>query len=423
MYRRRKAGKNGKLRDAGAYVIDMRIKRAPELAGIKPRLAKTTGVYPGHRNASTVVSEMKLMLKELIRERDAATLRQLQENKLSLPSLYKKWKQGRTHLAEPFEDQPVVKLWLRYLDQAVLAEKTKANRRAIVASLQAKELLTGQTVVNELPQVLARIRRYYEPKKQVSAFNTVRIEVRAFLTKGLGFETDSVLLRDVLRVPPLKQAKRREHHPFYSPLECVHFLTRLTKRATGQAKHYAASVLFMCMHGLRPHEFEGKCFVIDSETGHLRIAGTKNPNAQRLVPLQHKFVGEPPRVDTLNRLFERMGTDTRCRDFRRTYSIWCELAGIPNPRIQSYMGHADHTVTQTYQRTVPRHTTLDEDRKKMHEWWKAEIAKAPASRKRPGALSELGALRAVLNPQLGKLLFAMADQEANSAEFEGEEVD
>ncbi|MCX5761741.1 MAG: hypothetical protein NTW72_09585, partial [Gemmatimonadetes bacterium] len=74
LYRRRKAAKNGKLRDAGAYIIDMRIKNAPEFAGMNLRLVKTTGVLPQSRNASAIVQEMKLMIKELIRDRDAKTL-------------------------------------------------------------------------------------------------------------------------------------------------------------------------------------------------------------------------------------------------------------------------------------------------------------------------------------------------------------
>lgn len=112
LYRRRKLGKSGKLRDTGAYIIDIKIKQVPELKGIKPpRIAKTTGVFPGDRNAETVVSEMKQMVKELIRERDAGTLRKIHSNALSLASAYKKWKTGRIHLAEGHEDKRVVKSW------------------------------------------------------------------------------------------------------------------------------------------------------------------------------------------------------------------------------------------------------------------------------------------------------------------------
>lgn len=378
LYRRRKAGKNGKLRDAGAYVIDMRIKNVPEFAGMDLRLAKTTGVFPGQRNAATIVSEMKLMVKELIRERDAPTLRKIQDGALTLPSAYRRWREGRIHLAEEYADRRVVKEWNKYLDDSGLALKTKENRRAVVAALVAKQLLTEQTVVNDLPGVVKKIHRHYSGTKQASAFNTIMIEIGAFLTKGLGMERSSQFVRDVLKVPRLKQETRRDPHPFYTPRECADFCAKLIKRPTPNAQRYVESVLFMCMHGLRPDEFAGGRYMIDPETEHLRVSGTKNPNAKRLVPLSFAVpTFNPFRVDTLNRTFERMGSPVRCRDFRRTFSIWCLVAGIPDNRIKAYMGHAGQNVTQGYQRTTPRQTMLDGDRDLLRSWYYGEMEKAP----------------------------------------------
>ncbi len=402
LYRRRKKGKNGKLRDAGAYVIDMRIKQVPELAGIKQRLFKTTGVLPGHRNASTIVAEMKLMLKELIRERDAATLRRIQSNVLSLPSAYKQWKTGRIHLAEGQEDKRVVKLWQGYYERSPLADSTKTNRLAIVAALEAKEFLTAQTVVNELPEILKRIRRYYEGKKQAPAFNTIRIEVGAFLTKGLNMEPDSPFVRETMRVKPLPVRSRREHHPFYTPHECAAFCVDLLERQTTFNKLYIDSVLFMCLHGLRPEEFTERRFALDKETEHLRVFGTKNPNAARVVPMLWEFPSnDPPRIDTLNRMFQRMKSPVRCRDFRRTFAIWCELAGVPNSRLQAYMGHAPETVTQTYQSTVPKQTALDQDRALLVKWYQDELAKERQPRKKGTPATAYGVLMHMLGPSLG----------------------
>ena len=402
LYRRRKAGKNGKLRDAGAYVIEMSIKQVRELAGLKRRLVRTTGVYPGQKNASTVVAEMKLMLKELIRERDLVTLRKIELKTLSLPSAYKQWKTGRIHLAEGHEDKRVLKLWRTYYERSPLAETTKTNRLAVVSALASKEFLTEQTVVNELPEALKRIRRYYEGKKQAPAFNTIRIELGAFLTKGLGMETDSPFVREAMRVKPIAVRSRREHHPFNTPHECADFCSGLLWRPTPHNKLYVDSVLFMCLHGLRPEEFAGKRFIIDPDTEHLRILGTKNPNAARVVPLLWEFPsGSPPRIDTLNRMFERMKSPVRCRDFRRTFAIWCELAGIPNSRVQAYMGHSPETVTETYQRTVPKQTTLDSDRTLLVNWYQNQLSKLPKQRKKGTPATAFGALMHTLGPYLG----------------------
>ena len=418
LYRRKKRGKNGKWRDTGAYVLDMRIKKVSEFVGIPVRLFKTTGVFPTQRNAVTIVAEMKLMIKELINQRDAVTLRKIQSNKLSLASAFKKWKTGRMHLAEGYEDHRVLKLWREYYEQGSHAKSTIANRLGVISSLVKKQLLTENTVVNELPECLLRIRGHYETTRQAATFNTIRIEVCAFLTKKLRMERDSVFVRDVMRVEPMKMGKQREHQPFFVPSECEEFISELSKMATSHMTLYASSVLFMCLHGLRPDEFASRRFAIDSKTNHLRVLGTKNPNATRVVPLMSDFrSAQIPKVGTLNSIFKRMGSDVRCRDFRRTYSIWCEQAGIPASRVRSYMGHGDQSVTHLYQRNVPKRETLSEDHERLLNWFKAELAKPAKRRQRDAVLSERSMLSAVMNKKLGTLLFAVAEQEAKDQSF------
>lgn len=419
LYRRKKRGRNGKYSDTGAYVLDMRIKDVPDFAGIPTRLFKTTGVFPSQRNAATIVAEMKLMIKELISQRDAPTLKKIQDNKLSLASAYKKWKSGRIHLAEGYEDHRVLKLWREYYERGAHAKSTTANRLGIISSLVKKQLLTEQTVVNELPECLQHIRDHYESTKQASTFNTIRTELCAFLTKKLRMERDSLFVRDVLRTGPLKQGKQRDHHPFYSPAECTEFLASLQKRPTAHSKLYESSVVFMCLHGLRPDEFASRKFDIDPKTTHLRVRGTKNPNAMRVVPLMSQFRDtKMPKIGTLNSMFERVGSDVRCRDFRRTYAIWCEQAGIPQSRVQSYMGHGDRTVTQTYQRNVPKVATLSEDRERLQSWLRAQLAKPIKSSKKGTVLSDRTKARAVMDQSFGKLVFTMIDQDAADSAFD-----
>lgn len=231
-------------------------------------------------------------------------------------------------------------------------------------------------------------------------------------------EPDAALVRELLRVKPLKEQARREHHPFYTPQECRDFIRRVLKRPTPQASLYAQSILFMCQHGLRPEEFEGGHFLVDEETGHLRIEGTKTPNAKRIVPIL-SFV-EPdslPKFATLNRLFERMGAPVRCRDFRRTYSIWCQRAQIPQNHVSAYMGHAAETVTQTYQGVVPKHMILDEDRSKLLTWYEYELAKANTVRKKPVPMTQVRALQKALKPSPADLEAAIAAMVADADEF------
>jgi hypothetical protein len=178
--------KTGKLRHVGAIVIDIHLtEKVSEFAGMQTRFVRTTEVYLGDKNAESKVKEMKLMIKELIRSRDVPTLKRIEDGSLSLASLYKWWREGRVHLAQGYEKYRVVQAWHDYYGNKRFAAKTRVNRRAIVAGLVSKGYLTSDTVVNELPAVLKKARNHYEAAKQPSAFNTIRIEMGAFLTKGL----------------------------------------------------------------------------------------------------------------------------------------------------------------------------------------------------------------------------------------------
>jgi integrase len=399
--RRLKRGKSGRLVEAGAYLIAKQIPNVPDFAGIPKRIARTSGVFPGTRDAEKTVAGMKLMLKDLIQQRDADALRRIQKGQLTLPSAYKKWLQGRLHLSVDHEAKPLLKMWNKYLDESGLAMVTRENRRAIVASLVAKGLIADKHVVNDMPELLHAIRKRYAADKHANAFNAIRIEITAFVTKGLRMDKGDPFVLALKRVPQLPVPKRRPHHPFYTPRDCAEFCRALALRPTPNAPLYAQSVLFMCRHGLRPTEFGSRRFDIDKETGHLRIGGTKNPNARRLVPLSFAFSeAHPPRIDNLNETFERMGSVVRCRDFRRTFSIWCEAAGVPKSRIEAYMGHEPQSVTQTYQATRPRQDILDEDRDRLKKWYDAELAKAPVVRKKGPDSSAFRELMRVRQPSL-----------------------
>ena len=409
LYRRRKKGKGGKFRDAGSYVIDIRIKRVPELAGLKPRLVRTTEVPRDSRRAAEIVAEMKLMLKELQQQRDKKTLLRIQEGKLTLASAYKAWKQGRIQFAQAGEERRVVRDWLGYLDESGLAAKTKENRRYVVKGLMAKGFLTDQTTVNELPEIMQAVEKHYARTKQAMAFNQIRMEIRSFLIKGLGMDRESPFVHDVLRSRPMKPSDHRAEHPFNNPRECAAFCRKVMARPSPNGRIYAEAVMFMCLHGLRPEEFAGKRFRVDPETEHLRIDGTKNRRAKRVAPLCTALPDwDPPRIDTMNVAFTRMKSPVRCRDFRRTFSIWCLAAGIPENRIAAYMGHGFRTMTQRYQRTTPTQALLDEDRKRLRLWYEKELAAVPTPRSGEKPLSPFRQLVKAVSPSLAQLRAAAA---------------
>jgi len=78
---------------------------------------------------------------------------------------------------------------------------------------------------------------------------------------------------------------------------------------------------------------------------------------------------------SLNRQLERLGLAVRTRDFRRTYSIWAEKAGIERSHLIRYLGHAGRNTTDIYQmRALTKHE-LAQDAEKLRKWVNQELAK------------------------------------------------
>jgi integrase len=70
------------------------------------------------------------------------------------------------------------------------------------------------------------------------------------------------------------------------------------------------------------------------------------------------------------------------RDFRRTYSLWLESAGVPRNRISLYMGHGPRDMTTLYQKQRPTTDLLNEDRQRILDWIESQKASQNKKTKR-----------------------------------------
>jgi hypothetical protein len=408
---------SGKLHAYGTLVLDMRLKKLKEFRGMSLRLKKATGIPASARNAVEIVKQMKLMIRELERKRDVMKLRAIQNGDLKLLSALVLWQEGRLDLAEAHGDKKILKHWRDYINTEIRREVTRRNRLVIVAALENHGFISGKNVLSELPSLLRKIHVHYKTQKQFVMFNTVRIELLLFLKKGLGLEDDSTLVLEIKKIPRLDVLEKRKHHPFLSPRDCRAFCSDVQSRKSVHAEQYVETILFLCLHGLRPTELEK--IEIDPSTKHLKVTGTKNKNADRIVPLvvrPDELPARPPKIDTLNKLFERMGSPVRVRDFRRTYSRWTKESGISYLHYKVYLGHGNRSVTELYQEADPDQRALDEDADKLREWFEAELKKTPTKRETPKPVSTLR-FKMDSRKQVGmkKLLedWMVADRKAN----------
>jgi hypothetical protein len=407
---------SGKLRPYGTLVLDMRLKDLKEFRGISLRLKKATGIPANAPNAVELVGQMKRMIRELERKRNVRKLRAIQSGDLSLASAFALWQEGRLDLAEEHGDKKILKHWRAYINTFESAV-TRDNRLQVVDALENHGFISGKNVINDLPSLVRKIHLHYKNQKQYVMWNTVRIHLISFLKDGLEFAEDSVVVREVKKVSRFKGFVRREHHPFLSPRDCVTFCREVNNSKSVHANHYVDVILFACLHGVRPTEL--KKIKIDPSTEHLKVIGTKNKNADRVVPLvlpPDQLPTDIPKIDTLNKLFERMGYPVRVRDFRRTYSRWVEEAGISRLHYKVYLGHGNRTVTDNYQEANPDQDALDEDANKLWAWFETERKRTPVKREKPKRASTFRfKMAARKQVDMKKLLddWMVADREAN----------
>lgn len=356
---------NGRWKQVGSYTIDLRTKTVG-------RLFKSTGVFPETKNALDLVREIKLMVKDLDVQRDERKLGQIKLGKVRLLDALAAYKAGRLNFAEAHAGESLRKSLAHWLKGVSASEYTTKQFAHYLKRLDKLELVRDETTVREIPDIVRRLRVKFSREGKAVYFRSLRQMFISYLKNHLGYDDDSVILKQILRTPLIKARFRREHHPIRS----VHDLVDLGKRINTAGRwnrrevDYKSWVYFMSFTGLRPTEFAKGLWERDQETGHLRVNGTKTLNAKRVIP---NVMWLNPESRSLTNLQMRLinldpPTPVRSRDFRRTAAIWYEQAGVPRSRYSYYLGHGAKDVTGLYEKRTPTKEELDEDKRTLLNW-------------------------------------------------------
>jgi len=352
------------------------------------RLQLTTSIYPDTKNAAEILSGMKKMLKEMSREGDRDRLVGLKTGSLKLIDVYNAWLSGRERVLVGNEGKNLKKELLQYQKSGIHSAATNLRANATLVAWEKYKLLSDANVVRELPAIVQKAQIFYKARKQYDMFNNARIYFLGFIKTHLLHRRDSPLYVAVKQIEQLRVTKRKDHNPFSTPrdlreviqtIEGYQYLTDERKRL------YIDCIMSMCFHPFRPSEFLELKWERDRSTGHLKILGTKTAQSNRIAPLlfypAKYHSGQNGIGDyrlshiSLNRQLQRLGLSVRTRDFRRTYSVWCEKAGIERSHLMRYLGHAGKTTTDIYQRRAITREELDADATKLRSWIDQEVNK------------------------------------------------
>lgn len=374
----------GKRVEYGSY----RVQITTRFAECK-RLQLTTSIYPTTKDKENILLGMKRMLKEFSRLGDIDRLLGLQNGSLQLIDVYHAWLDGRERLLVGNEGNNVLQELEKYIKSGLHSEATNLRARATIVAWKKYNLINDENVVRELPSIIQKAQIFYKARKQYDMFNNARQYFLGFIKSHLMHTVDSPIYSGVKKIEQLRVVKRKDHQPFSTPHDLFNVIKtiRTYKYLTKERKElYEDVIIAMCFHPFRPSEFLELKWEKDKVSGHLMIRGTKTVQSKRLVPLLHfpriYYSGKNGIGDyrlsniSLNRQLERLGLPVRTRDFRRTYSIWAEKAGVERSRLMRYLGHAGRTTTDIYQQRAITKKELSEDALKLKSWVERELAKS-----------------------------------------------
>ena len=337
------------------------------------RIQKSTGIGVNIPNSTRLFNQIKEMIKELDVSRDYDKLLLIKTGKVKLLDCLKDFQLGRQSFISSYSNHPLLDEFNKYIKVSGLSEKTKSSYKQSVKHLANISLITPDTKVRDIPDILRITRNRYEQERKSVSFNRVRGYLLSFLRKHCSYEETNPILVNTKNIKSLPLKHIREHHPITSYHQLVSLLNIINSKY-GKNKNidtrlpYDEWILFWCFTGLRPDEFYNGKWTRDKKTGHIRILGTKTSNANRVVPNVFWLSPEKRNQYGLTERLTKLDVPYRPRDFRRTYSVFLELINIPQSRIRYYMGHGNVGVTQLYQTNIPTEQILNEDMNSIKEW-------------------------------------------------------
>lgn len=219
--------------------------------------------------------------------------------------------------------------------------------------------------MRELPALLQEFRRH----TNYATFRNLKAAFQAYARAS--FTDDSALWKALAKVKslPAPTASRMTHRsPLVMPWEARwvrHALASRYVRGHETTAAEAARLWWLsCLTGMGPQEMWGDGYALIAEG--LEVAGGKNKNRQRVVPvvLPDRFYG-PPAIsrDTYENRLERarrwLGIDVTPYSGRRAFSHWEEAAGVPHSRRDAHLGHGAASLTNHYALEVKPYLNRD----------------------------------------------------------------
>lgn len=333
----------------GTLVLDKRYK-------VIGRIKKSTGT-----NDPNTFKKLEGMMDTLKDRGRVDLLRSIRDGDLSILQV---WEHYRDSKLEKIPSTNSVKtldpMVYRWIDTYEVSERTRRVYRNNLRQLL--KLGKPDLSVDGLPQLLKRYRTHCQKNGFYRPFNHTRSTVQSFIHSEIGRYSD--LWVRVSEIKTLPATPKRKGNP-----QSVKSIKSLIDQLPPK---YGAMVWSLCTTGMGWADYKGKWTM---KKDHIFIEGTKNKNRIRKVPR----IDTPTRPTTTEQYLRKAIKSTSKKnvqiyDFRRTYSHWMEMSGIPRSRRQVYMGHSSRDILDLYEYHEVR-DYLKDDGKRLKEYIELESTK------------------------------------------------
>ncbi len=301
------------------------------------RFKRSTGL-DNTKEGRRTAKQYDAMVTSLVNLGERKTIDGLRGGVLDWPDVYTSFAQwDRAGIPDPDAMRPLVKAWKAWAPKARTRSGGKAAPVTVKDHQRALGLLdvpAGATVA-DLPPLVAAYRLTCEAAGIGRQFNRVRTSAQAFLRDTFG-KRQSPLWAKVSDVAP-RPTGDHEGHP-KTPAEARDIREKL-------GPLFGPMWWSLCCSGMNPKEYLQDGWQVTPDA--LLVHGKKRKGRERRVPRVGAVVAPQRAYQRFRMALAEQGVEPL--DGRRSFTLWMQMAGIPRPRRQLYLGQGRGAVIDDYE--------------------------------------------------------------------------
>jgi hypothetical protein len=276
-------------------------------------------------NKVSVFNVINSMLDDMYDRGRLDDLKAIQSRHVTPMQAYNTWKSGKlVGVASVAHVTPLKETLTEYLENKKCAPDTLRGYQNCLNQLLKKAKPTA--TIADLPHVLETYKRHCEKNEITKSFNQTRAMLLGYLKKS--FKPSSEIYREVLSIEVIPYTRIRKPNP-----QTVEQITAMCAKLRPDV---AAMVWTMCTIGTIPKEYlkDG----IDDLGYGIHIKGKKRTSRDRIVPRVIAPVQPVLQSEAFTERIKEVDPSVALKDFRNTYMVWMEEAGILASHRKAYAG-------------------------------------------------------------------------------------